>query len=194
MNMLFKFVLKFIGSCLFLLCYSEVTASDGPKCIGQICLNGKRLPLNYINKWLGSTKNDIGGEIAYRCYSIKSNAFLRVGYTRGNESVVSLLLSKSESCVSRKKLRLDIKHLVTENGIGLGSAGKDVKDKYGEPVEIIGPEIAFKRWLSTDTGEYRNRGNLDQLWIYGPDVNTSLVRGFAIYQDKVIGIFLQDSS
>ena len=191
--MLFKCALKFVGICLLIFSYSEVTASDGPKCIGQICLDGKHLPLKHVSKLLGSTKNDIGDEIAYRCYSVKSDAFLRVGYIRGDESVVSLLLSKSESCVPEKRSKLSIKHLVTENGIGLGSTAKDVKDKYGEPVEIVGPEIAYKRWLSSDTGTYRNRGDLDELWIYGSDVNTSLVRGFAIYRDKVISIFLQDS-
>lgn len=191
--MLLKFIFKFIVPCFFLFFNSKVIASDVLKCIGQICLYGKNLPLKIISEPLGFTKNYIGGEIAYRCYSIKPDAFLRVGYIRGDKTVVSILLSESESCMPEKRSNLNVKHLVTENGVGLGSAMKEVKDKYGEPLEIVGPEIAFKRWLSTDSGAYRNRGDLDELWIYGSDVNTSLVRGFAIYHDRVISIFLQDS-
>ena len=168
-------------------------AGDGPKCIANICLDGKHFSLKRATKILGPTKKDTARSIAYLCYGINSGAVLRVGYLQGDASVVSLLLSKSESCEPTGQSRLGVKHLITEHGIGLGSSVEEVKGKYGEPAKKVGPEIAYKRWLSDDSGAYHNRGDLDELWIYGPDTNTSLVRGFAIDRGKVVGILLQDS-
>lgn len=191
--MRFVVMSKIVGLCLLLFFGSGAIAGDGPKCIANICLDGKHFSLKRATKILGPSKGNTARGIAYQCYDVNSGAVLRVGYLQGSGSVVSLLLSRSESCAPTGRSRLDVNHLITENGIGLGSSAEEVKGKYGEPVKKVDPEIAYKRWLSDDSGAYLNRGDLDELWVYGPDINTSLVRGFAIYHGKVVGIFLQDS-
>ena len=170
--------------------YAE--SNEGPTCLGRNCLDKIALDAKCIFKTLGKVK-PIGKDIVYYCYAVSGGGYFRVGVLKSEGVVVSMLLSNNEACVSRGNAKYSLNQFATEKGIVLGSSDKEVRLAYGNPMEILDSETAYKRWLSDDSGQYYKPEKLDQFWLYGSDTDTSLVRGIGIRQGVVVSILLQAS-
>lgn len=178
---------------LVLLTLSAYAASnEGPTCLGENCLDKNALEAKHIFKTIGKVK-PVGKDIAYYCYSVNGGGYFRVGVLKSEGVVVSMLLSNHEACVSKGIAKYKLKQFVTEKGISLGSTDNNVRLVYGNPIKVLDSEVAYKRWLSDDSGKYYKPEKLDHFWLYGPDTDTTLVRGIGIQQGVVVSILLQAS-
>lgn len=171
---------------------AHAASNEGPTCLGKNCLDKSTLDAKQVFKSLGKVQPS-GNDIAYYCYAVKGGGYFRAGVLKSEGVVVSMLLSDSEACSSKGKAKYNLDQFVTERGILLGSTVKQVRAAYGNPTEILDSETAYKRWLSDDAGKYYKPAELDQFWLYGPDVNPTLVRGIGMRHGVVVAILLQAS-
>jgi hypothetical protein len=181
-----------VVALVFLTLAANAASNEGPTCLGEICLDKKSLGAKHIFKTIGKVQ-PVGKDIVYYCYSVNGGGYFRTGVLQSDGIVVSMLLSNSEACASKGKAKYNLNQFATERGISLGSAEKDVISAYGNPIEILDSVTAYKRWLSDDSGRYYKPEEIDQFWLYGPDTDTSLVRGIGIHQGVVVSILLQAS-
>ena len=170
----------------------RAASNEGPTCLGENCLDKNALESEHIFKTIGKVK-PTGKDIVYYCYTVDGGGYFRVGVLKSEKIVASMLLSSDEACASSGKAKYTLKQFVTERGILLGSSDKEVRSAYGDPIEILDSETAYKRWLTDDSGQYFKPEKLDQFWQYGPDTDTSLVRGIGIRHGVVVSILLQAS-
>lgn len=188
-----KLLVVIIGLVLNIFSFSAFADSNvGPSCLAENCLDKSSLSVKKILKSIGNV-HPTEGDISYYCYAINGDGFFRIGVLKSEGVVVSMLLSKSEACLSQGKAKYKFSKFVTEKKIALGSSDKQVIAAYGNPVKILDANTAYKRWLSDDSGKYYHPEKLDEFWLYGPDTDPSLVRGIGMYQGHVISILLQDS-